>query len=160
MQSDIAITNALLGSVIYNESQELLCYVSTADEIDTVGIISDALERGKSVFVPKCTDQKGVMIFYRISSLDDLHVDRYGIREPIDTCAEKAWAQSDKSALCVVPALCCDSNGNRLGYGGGYYDRFLRGFSGKTVCLCYSRFSDIKLPVEEHDVICDAIIKG
>lgn len=159
-KSDADITLRLLSSELYTQAQEILCYVSTGDEINTRDIISDALCRGKAVFVPKCTEQKGVMIFYKISSFDELRVERYGLLEPTNTSCSNAWSQSDKPALCVVPTLCCDRFGNRLGYGGGYYDRFLRDFNGKSVCLCYSRFSNVELPVEEHDVPCSDVITG
>ena len=158
--SDSAITQAVLSNCLYIQAQELLCYVSTDDEIDTKSIIFDALMRGKKVFVPKCTEQKGVMRFYRINSFDDLKIGKYGILEPVDTDFDNEWRQSKKNALCIVPALCCDSSGNRLGYGGGYYDRFLSGFNGKKICLCYSRFADVELPLEKHDILCDVVIKG
>lgn len=159
-ESDYVITQTVLNSGFYADSQELLCYVSTDSEIDTKNIIAEALECGKSVFVPKCTEQKGVMRFYRIKSSDDLVSGKYGIMEPADTDDDNEWKSSPKKALCIVPALCCDRSGNRLGYGGGYYDRFLREFGGMKVCLCYRRFADVDLPLEEHDVLCDAVIKG
>ena len=154
------ITRAVLSSDFYADAQQILCYVSTADEIDTSAIISDALERGKAVFVPKCTEQKGIMRFYRIRSFDDLKSGKFGIPEPVNTEPDNEWHQDANTALCIVPTLCCDRLGNRLGYGGGYYDRFLRGFNGKKLCLCYARFADVQLPLEEHDVVCDAVIKA
>ncbi len=159
-ESDFNIAQEFLNTDVYLQAQELLCYVSTKDEIDTREIIADALRKGKKVFVPKCTEQKGVMLFYLIGSFDDLKVGSYGIFEPVNTSVDNEWSQTDKKSVCVVPALCCDRSGNRLGYGGGYYDRFLRNFNGKTVCLCYSRFSDVDLPFEEYDVPCDMVIKG
>lgn len=159
-KSEFNITQSFLNADVYLEAQEVLCYVSTKDEIDTRGIISDALRNGKKVFVPKCTDQKGVMLFYRIDSFDDLKEGRYGIFEPVNISADNEWRQTDKKSVCVVPALCCDRFGNRLGYGGGYYDRFLHNFNGKTICLCYSVFSNVDLPVEEYDIPCDIVIKG
>ena len=158
--SDSKITRELLSSALYAEAEEILCYVSTDDEVDTRAIISDALTRGKSVFVPKCTEQRGVMLFYKIASLDDLKIDSYGILEPINPTPRSEWRQTGISSLCIVPALCCDRSGNRLGYGGGYDDRFLSRFNGKTVCLCYARFSDADLPVDDHDIPCDAVISG
>lgn len=157
-KKDFAITGNLLTNEVYTKAQEVLCYVSTGNEIDTRGIILDALRCGKRVFVPKCTEQKGVMKFCRINSFDDLCVGKYGISEPINTADDNEWQQSDEASVCIVPTLCCDRLGNRLGYGGGYYDRFLNDFNGKTVCLCYSQFSQAEIPLEEHDVPCDIII--
>ena len=57
----------------------------------------------------------------------------------------------------TVPALCCDRGGLRLGYGRGYYDRFLAGFPGKSVVICYSDFV-MKVPAEPHDMRADEII--
>lgn len=159
-KKDFEITQALLINDAYTKAQEVLCYVSTGDEIDTRGIILDALRRGKKVFVPKCTEQKGVMKFYKINSFDDLSTGKYGIPEPINTADDNEWQRGNDASVCIVPTLCCDRFGNRLGYGGGYYDRFLNDFNGKTVCLCYSQFSQADIPLEEHDVPCDIVIKG
>ncbi len=158
-ERDMKITQQLLESNFYVNAKEILCYVSTENEIDTTAIIEDAIKNGKSVFAPKCTGQKGIMKFYRIRSFDDLKSGKFGIMEPdSDKCEE--WLRSGENALCVVPALCCDADGNRLGYGGGYYDRFLSSFDGFTVCLCYREFSQVDLPCEPYDVACKAVIKG
>lgn len=159
-KSELNITRIFLNTYEYLQAQEILCYVSAKDEIDTRAIISDALKNGKKVFVPKCTEQKGIMFFYRINSFDELKSGRYGILEPTKTTIENEWKQTASNSVCVVPALCCDRAGNRLGYGAGYYDRFLQNYKGKTVCLCYSRFSDVDLPVDENDIPCDIVIKG
>lgn len=159
-ERDLKITQTVLNSAFYAEAREVLCYVSTDDEIDTKGIISDALSLGKKVFVPKCTEQKGIMRFYQITSFDDLKLGKFNIPEPLNSYDDNEWQHSGKKVLCIVPALCCDRFGNRLGYGGGYYDRFLSGFDGKKLCLCYACFADVQLPLDEHDVFCDEVIKG
>ena len=158
-ERDFNIAQQLLESDLYNQAQEILCYVSTEKEIDTRAIVDSALQDGKSVYVPRCTEQRGVMRFYRISSYDELKSGKYGILEP-DANDGAQWRQCDRNALCVVPALCCDRFGNRLGYGAGYYDRFLADFKGGTVCLCYSEFSDVDLPLDEYDIPCKVVIKG
>ncbi|MBR5273409.1 MAG: 5-formyltetrahydrofolate cyclo-ligase [Clostridia bacterium] len=158
-ERDLNIAQQLFNSQYYKSAQEILCYVSTENEIDTKLIITDAIKRGKSVFVPKCMEQKGVMRFYLIHSLGDLKSGKYGILEPDCTTADE-WHKSNENTLCIVPALCCDGNGNRLGYGGGYYDRFLCDFTGIAVCLCYAEFSDVDLPCEQYDVACKVVIKG
>ena len=132
LASDLQITRLVLENKAYDEAQELLCYVSTADEVDTRAIISDAFARGKSVFVPKCMEQRGVMNFYRIRSFDDLSLGKYGIPEPMNIQPDNQWQPSGNNAVCIVPALCCDERGNRLGYGGGYYAAHWReSYSGK-----------------------------
>jgi 5-formyltetrahydrofolate cyclo-ligase len=98
----------------------------------------------KRVALPRC-EGDGKMNFYYINSVNDLKKGAYGIQEPNEKCA---LFEGRDSALCIVPALSYDKHGHRLGYGGGYYDRFLSKFSGKTVGICY----------EEN--ICDSLMHG
>ena len=79
---------------------------------------------------------------------------RFGIMEPVNRTAP---AIPDEDSLCIVPALTCDKSGLRLGYGRGYYDRFLAGFPGKSVIICYSDFVG-EVPAEPHDRRADAVI--
>ena len=132
---DNAIIENLLKSEMFIDAKTVYCYVSVNNEISTDDIINTALNLGKTVAVPYCVDNNGFMEFYRINSISDLKSGSFGIREPdisiCDKCSEY------ENALCIVPALCFDKAGNRIGYGKGYYDRFLKGKDSITVGLCY-----------------------
>ena len=139
----------------YKKADKLFVYWSVGSEVDTHRIIEDALNRGKKVALPKCTDSQGNMQFYYINSLTDLTEGMYGVMEPIaDVIADDYTAES----LCLVPALSFDSDGYRLGYGKGYYDRFLSRFTGVSFGLCYEESLSDKLPRDIYDKKVDYIV--
>lgn len=134
-----------------DKASAVFVYASTETEVDTRRIISYCLEHGITTALPVSGDTE--LTFYCIDSTDDLKTGRFGIDEPK---REKA-AVADERTLCVVPALCADGNGYRLGYGRGYYDRFLSGFCGVSVILCYRSFKR-EIPREAHDIKADFTI--
>ncbi len=120
----------------YRDEDVLLTYVSTGSEVDTTALIQYALNDGKIVAVPRCIKNTRNMEFYTIKSLDDLELGAFGVMEPIkDTCKK---LDDLSKGLCIVPALTFDKSGYRLGYGKGYYDRFLNNFDGRIIGVCYS----------------------
>lgn len=152
---DVEIASRLLCCMEYMKAKTIITYVAKDTEIETRDIICAALTLGKRVAVPKCEGQ-GIMRFYLIDSLDDLKAGFRGIMEP-DT--EKCTELSDFSdSLCIVPGLSFDPHGQRLGFGGGYYDRFLKDFKGTTAGLCYVSFMKWDLPCETHDVPVDILV--
>ena len=152
---DYEIESRLLCSAEYSKADVIFTYVSLDPEPDTLGIIHAAFANGKKVAVPKCTD-KGVMEFYFIKSQSDLVKGKFGILEPDVTKCKKAT--ETENSLCIVPGLSFDAKGYRLGRGGGYYDRFLKDFKGKTAGLCYHSFLRLSLPAESYDVPVDIIV--
>ncbi|MDE7399135.1 MAG: 5-formyltetrahydrofolate cyclo-ligase [Oscillospiraceae bacterium] len=120
-------------------------YVSTEIEVDTRRLIAYCLERGIPVAAPVSGDTE--LTFYYISRLEDLITGRFGILEP----KRERIGIADERTLCVVPALCADGDGFRLGYGRGYYDRFLSDFRGTSIILCYESFRQ-GVPCESHDI--------
>lgn len=128
-----------------DNSSMVLTYASTPIEVDTRRLIAYCLEKGIPVALPKSGDTE--LSFYSINSISGLTAGRFGIYEP----PEDRPAVFDEKALCVVPALCADGNGFRLGYGRGYYDRFLSKFNGTSVIICYSSFKR-EVPTEPHDI--------
>lgn len=120
----------------YANASLILVYVSTAIEVDTKKIIEQALEEGKRVGVPRCVPDTREMEFYEIHSLDELEPGTFGVLEPKPD--PQNLLPADPGGLCIVPGLCFDNFGYRLGYGKGYYDRFLSGYTGVTVGICYS----------------------
>ena len=132
---DKKIQNKLLNLFVVREADVVLTYVSTPIEVKTLDFITTLLEQGKKVAVPKCLNDKGDMDFFLINSLDDLEDGYFGVREPNPGTATKVT--TTEKTVCIVPAFLFDEKGYRLGYGKGYYDRFLSKFGGKTVGICY-----------------------
>ena len=115
---------------LLEKCSSVFTYVSTEIEVDTRQLMKWCFEHGKTVAVPVSGDSE--LTFYPIRSFDELSVGRFNIMEPVDRSVP---AVPDSDSLCIVPALCCDRCGLRLGYGRGYYDRFLAGFPGKSVVI-------------------------
>lgn len=150
------ICNNFLMSDEYKTCNTLLCYVAFNGEVDTDFIISRALRDSKTVGVPVCLDKNGKMEFFKIESLGDLHKGSFGISEP-DICEEKRITDFE-SCVIVVPALCFDRFGNRLGYGRGYYDRYLQNHSLISFGLCYNKLIIDYVPSDAYDKSVDFVV--
>lgn len=153
---DAKITTAFLHLPQYAAADTLLCYVSTEIEVDTRAILQNALQAGKRVAVPRCIPDTREMEFYCISGLVDLSAGAFGVQEPDPERCEKL---TDLSAgLCVLPGLAFDKQGFRLGFGKGYYDRFLTRFGGETVGICYACCMQPMLPHGKFDRRADCVV--
>ena len=146
---DLAIANQVRRLWQYVNNDTLLVYVSTAIEVDTFRIIRNALSDGKRVAVPRCVPDSRQMDFYYITSVDDLSPGMFGVLEPAPI-PERIYHEKD-GGLCIVPAFSYDWHGYRLGYGKGYYDRFLSRFEGNIVGICYSDCVQRTLPHGRYD---------
>ena len=146
---DNRIIERLCALDAYKNAETVLCYVSLPDEIQTDEFINNALNDGKQVAVPYCVNKEGIMDFYIISSLDELSVGTFGVREP-DVNKNKRLEYFENSII-IVPGVAFDSDGYRLGFGGGYYDRFLAEYNGTSVGLCYDEMMCNSLPRDSYD---------
>lgn len=153
---DEAIADFVRKTPEYRNSQTLLLYVSTLIEVDTRGLILRALKDGKIVAVPRCIDNTREMDFYIIKSLSDLERGSFGVDEPNPEKTEKLT--NLKNGLCIVPALSYDKQGYRLGYGKGYYDRFLCRFGGFVMGICYDSCITDALPHGRFDRNAETIV--
>ncbi len=151
---DCRITTALINSDFYKNSNLILVYVSVSDEIDTLSFISYSLKNNKRIAVPYCINEN--MYFCEIQSLDDLCEGKYGI--PTVKPGNNIPVNITSDSLCIVPALCFDFSGNRIGYGGGYYDRFLSNNQIKTIGLCYERCICNFINSSNFDIPVDCIL--
>ncbi|MBQ9618748.1 MAG: 5-formyltetrahydrofolate cyclo-ligase [Oscillibacter sp.] len=142
------IVSALLSMEAYRAAECLCCFVGAGPEIDTRPLLRAALAARKRVCVPLCTG-KGVMEMRQVSSLDELSPGTLGIPEPSANAPLVSPAEID---FLVVPCLSSDRAGNRLGRGGGYYDRFLCDFRGVSVLVCREAMLQDSIPMEAHDV--------
>ena len=142
----------------YRSAGMVFCYVSVGSEVDTRPLIRQLLDQeGKRVAVPWCNPATGTMSAVEISGLEELKPGVFGIPEPDST----VQAPLDPSGLdlIVVPGIAFDGRGYRIGYGGGYYDRFLseHGKGKHTLGLAFEAQLIDAVPVEEHDVPVDGI---
>ncbi len=151
---DDAIFRNVTASPLFRAAQTLLLYVSCGGGVDTLRIIGEALRLGKQVAVPKC-GENGSMTFYVIDSMDALAPGAYGIPEPVGGKIPEITAQT----VCFVPGVAFTEDGERLGQGGGYYDRFLERYPElNTVGLCYGCMLQTSIPAQPHDRRVDAVI--
>ncbi len=119
----------------YAPSGTILVYVSTPIEVDTKTIIENAWADGKKVAVPRCIPETRLMEFHYITSFDDLAPGTFGVLEP---AKDLPIVEDFTACLMIVPAMQFDWNGYRLGYGKGYYDRYMSRFTGVSAGICYS----------------------
>lgn len=156
LRLDSSIQSRLLALPEYAKSGIVFTYVSKPIEVDTIALIEAALANRKRVAVPRCLMETYQMEFYEICSAKDLESGSFGVLEPIPS---KGRLVTDFSGgLCIVPGLSFDAQGYRLGYGKGYYDRFLAEYGGVTVGLCYSGCVQWNLPHGYYDRPVDILI--
>ena len=133
---DRALTQNILTSMSYKYCKTILVFASYGDEPDTWKIAEKALSDGKRVFFPRCYNG-GIMKFFKVNSLEELSSDSmFGIHEPSESAEE--YVPEGTAELCLVPGLCFDGKGYRIGYGKGFYDRFLAHFEGIAAGVTYS----------------------
>lgn len=152
------ILRIILHSPFYREADTLFCYVSYKDEVDTRKLIEAALKDGKRVCCPKVENDGRSMAFYGIDSLEELTEGFHGIWEPVGTGHPCFPA---KGGLVIMPGCAFDRNRRRLGYGGGFYDRFLAGYEeagAVKAAVCFSCQILPYLPEEETDIRPDWLI--
>ena len=145
--ADEAIMRHLMALPEYRDAGTVFCFVGVRREINTLPLLEDALKSGKTLCVPLCVEM-GVMDTRRITSLDQLQPGKYGLLEP---AADAPHMDVDDIDFAVIPCTTCNHSGQRLGKGGGYYDRFLSHYRGGTVMLCREKLIRDEIPVEPHD---------
>lgn len=156
LQLDARLAQMFLETDEYKKCRTLFAFVSSPIEVDTSVIIDRALSDGKHLALPRCKNRFGEMDFYYVTSLSVLEKGTFSLMEPNLNKCEKVTDLSD--GLCIVPGLCFDLNGYRIGFGKGYYDRFLQQFGGITAGLCYSRCIEHNLPIGRFDKPVDILI--
>lgn len=142
----------------YQRARLLHTYVASKDnEVDTVGLIRQRLDRGQEVAVPVVQPGTRILRHALIQDLGQLQPGRWGLLEP--AADHPCWLEDlARIELVVVPGLAFDRRGNRLGLGGGYYDRFLTRVSAPKAGLIYSELLLDALPAEAHDIPMDLVV--
>lgn len=154
---DKLIYNLFINSDLYKKAKDIFIYVSFGSEVNTHEIIKKAIIDKKNIYVPKIDMKKKEMIAVKIHSLIELSVNNYGILEPINVDKDKIANDFD---IIVIPGVAFDENGNRIGYGGGYYDKYLEKniFKAKKVALAYEEQILERIESDFHDIKVDFII--
>ncbi|MFC9415567.1 5-formyltetrahydrofolate cyclo-ligase [Bacillus mobilis] len=150
------IAFSLYAQKEWAEAKTIGITLSMENEVNTYPIIEKAWEQGKKVVVPKCNKGTRTMTFRQISNFDQLETVYMNLREPIPALTEEVGA--DDIDLQIVPGVAYTGRGERIGYGGGYYDRYLVHYKGKTLSLAYSFQMVEHIPVEPFDKNVEKII--
>lgn len=146
----------LIHSDLWNQAQTVGVTVSGGFEWDTISIIEQGWKDGKTIVVPKCIPEIRQLDFYQIDNFEQLEDSFYNLREPNPLITTKVEKQDID--LLIVPGIGFDKRGFRIGFGGGYYDRFLANFPNKTVSICYSKQLIDKFPNEPYDMPVQTIL--
>lgn len=151
------ITHHLLQHSLFVTASRLLGYGAFGTEVDTSVIIAASLSAGKEVCLPRLTGRKGHMDLVPITNMNQLMPGTFGIPEPIADCRA---TQDYAFDLILIPGLAFDIFGHRLGYGGGYYDRFLanKNTRGYRLALGFQQQLTDHLPTEPFDQLVNGII--
>ncbi len=155
---DEAVSRAAVNLVSFRYAEYVLLYAATENEIDIRAVAEEALARGKKIAYPRCDKESHTMQYHIVSSLDELYPDAYGIAEPPPENPIYDPARDLGSAVCFVPGLVYDKAGFRLGYGKGFYDRYLAAFSGCTIGVVYSDYILPTVPRGRYDVSVDILL--
>ncbi len=148
------IAENLLALPAIQKAKTVFLYLSAGSEAETLSLTKELLRMGKRVAVPVCDTKTHEMVAAEIKDLAEVTAGAYGLLEPKEV---KAILKEEVDVV-LVPGLAFDKDGYRLGYGGGYYDRYLADFSGKSIGLCFAEcFADC-LPKEEYDKPVDLVI--
>lgn len=144
------ITKRFLASTEYKRATTIGITISRQPEVNTRLIIEAAWSASKKVVVPKCNSIDRSMDFRTINAYDDLEVVYMDLLEPIiDKTNSVRKLEID---IQVVPGVAFNEEGYRIGYGGGYYDRYMEDFEGKSVSLTFEQQVGFDIPVESHDL--------
>lgn len=136
LQLDKAISDNVRRLKEYRPARTLLIYMSTPIEVDTVQIIKNAWADGKRVAVPRCIPDSRDMEFHYIDSFDCLSPGTFSVLEP---SPDLPIVTDFSGCLMIVPGMQFDMKGYRIGYGKGYYDRYMVRFTGISAGICYSQ---------------------
>jgi len=156
IKASLVITDRIIGHQWFYRADVLLAFVGYGSEIDTSGIINEALRCGKQVYVPKVC--AGVINFYRIYDYNELERGYKGIPEPSGLSERYDFYSRDDigdGTLLLMPGVAFDTKKNRIGYGKGFYDRFLQDKEElrlHSIAICFSCQIVDSIPCTEYDI--------
>ena len=153
-RADEAIYRHVVSLPAYQTARTICAYVGMDCEINTKPLIERMLADGKRVGVPLCVG-KGVMEMREIGGLDELQAGTWGILEP---APDAPLLRPDEIDLGLIPCVSGNEAGQRLGYGGGFYDAYLAKAPFLRVLLCRKAMMTAPIPVEPHDAAMDVVV--
>ncbi|HHU75013.1 MAG TPA: 5-formyltetrahydrofolate cyclo-ligase [Clostridiales bacterium] len=123
-----AIYQRLINSDLYQKSKIIFAFASFGSEVDTWTILDHAMHEGKRVYLPRVEGK--IMNFYELKDIQSLEPSKFGILEPKTEEANRYLVETDPNQIkvMIMPGLAFDTKGNRIGYGAGYYDKYLNSF--------------------------------
>ncbi|WP_107841704.1 5-formyltetrahydrofolate cyclo-ligase [Metasolibacillus meyeri] len=145
-----AIGKQLMQQPSIQEGKTIAVTISSKPEVDTIAIIEALWQQGKTVAVPKCHPKTREMTFYAIEGFYQLETVYMDLREPMPAMTE--LVERETIDTIIVPGIVFDKKGYRIGYGGGYYDRYLPDFRGTLLALAFSEQLAEQVPFESHDI--------
>lgn len=142
---------------VYREAEVILSYYPTQNEVSVLSLMDDAINKNKAVYLPRVQNRD--MIFFRYQSVDDVTQGYMGIYEPVTTEMFEKTEENRQTVIMLMPGTAFDQNRNRLGYGGGFYDRYLSGYEVYKIGVCYDfQITEEAIPTEPFDIRPDMIV--
>lgn len=153
------IANRVFNLPEYQEADHVLLYADFCHEVMTKEIFDDALLQRKKVYFPKCNPAVGTMEFYQIVSVRQLTSGYNKIKEPTASDETVFRFRKEDNTVVVVPGIAFDVQGHRIGYGKGYYDRYLQDKRQvTTVALAFAEQIVEEVPFDKYDIRMDKIV--
>lgn len=151
------ITETVLGLGEVSNARNMLCFAGYKSEVHTMELIGELLCLGKNVYVPRVNGEE--MDFYRIDRLSDLSEGYKGIPEPAETCKDIFMGDNPEDTVMFMPGAVFAKDGSRIGYGKGFYDRYLAKYDiMKRIALCFSIQLLESIPSDAHDKKASVIV--
>ncbi|SHK14009.1 5-formyltetrahydrofolate cyclo-ligase [Paramaledivibacter caminithermalis] len=153
------IISKLTDLEVFKESSNIMIYLSFRNEVDTYKLMDYCLNVGKKVIVPFCIEEERKIIPSEIKNPEnELILNHFGYKEPDSSHLREV--KIEDIDLVIVPGVVFDKQGNRIGFGGGYYDRFLKKLKDTTmtIAICYDYQIVERVPVNEFDMPVKSII--
>ena len=146
----VKIAEAFFQTNVWKNAKTVGLTISKGGEVDTNPLIAQGWLEGKRIAAPKCDPETKTMEFREFISYDQLENVYLDLKEPI--VEETTAVSPEEIDLLIVPGICFDRYGYRIGYGGGYYDRYLKKYSNTAAALAFSLQIVEKVPAEQHDL--------
>ena len=144
----ISVIDKVIKLDEYKNAKNIAVFKSFGSEIDTNRLIEYSIKNGKIVALPRVSGKN--IFFYRYKLDDELVLSKFGVMEPKKI--DENYISKETIDLVIVPGLCFDKTRNRIGYGGGFYDKFLAGFKRISIGICFDEQLYIaKLPTTPND---------
>ncbi|MCI5775751.1 MAG: 5-formyltetrahydrofolate cyclo-ligase [Aerococcus sp.] len=150
------ITKAILDTSEFNAAQTIFVFQSLPYEFDTATVIQIARKTGKQILLPVTDTMNDHLMLYPYPKNEEWHYGSYHIKEPLTT--DRHPVSGEKVDLAILPCVTATHSGQRLGHGGGYYDRWLATYSPYTILPCFEQLIVPELPIEPHDYTANCVI--